>query len=151
MPGGGRHYGSHRPLIDLLFYWDTHTHTNYLSIIDTHTHTYMQASTHTHTRTSSPILISHSSSHRGLTDDSPRRAGGGAGGAVGGFWDGRGFRGIPPALIGRRASWRGVRRRRRCTYMCTKPVRTLLERVRNPDLCTCGGAADADEAAMRAG
>lgn len=50
----------------------THTHTNYLSIIDTHTHICRRA----HTHTSSPILISHSSSHRGLTDDSPRRAGG---------------------------------------------------------------------------
>lgn len=33
---GGGHYGSHWPRIDLLFYWDTHTHK--LSLNHTHTH-----------------------------------------------------------------------------------------------------------------
>lgn len=42
---GGQRYGSHRPLIDLLFCWDTHAHT--------------------HTHSSSWILISHSSSPGG--------------------------------------------------------------------------------------
>lgn len=71
----------------------------------THTHICRRAYSHTHTRarTSFPILISHSTSHRGLTDDSTRQAGGTKEVQSEAFWDGRGSKGIPLYLIGRRA------------------------------------------------
>ena len=100
----------------------THTHTNYPSILETHTHIYVDRRTRTHTHTSYPILISHSSSHRGLTDDSLRRTGGVREVQSEGFFgDGRGFKGIPLFLIGRGLAGRWM----------WKPVRMLLEGVRN--------------------
>lgn len=86
LPRRGRHYGSHRHLIDLLFCWDTHP--NCLSIIERHTRP-------------PPILISHSSSHRQLTDASPRRTGGVKEAQAEGFGMGVGLHeGIPLFLIG---------------------------------------------------
>lgn len=133
---GGRHYGSHRPHIDLLFYWDAHTQT--ISPSWTHTHICRRARTHT----SSPILISHSSSHQGLTDDSPRRTGGVKEVQSEAFWDGRGFEGIPLLLIGRRARGGGS-----CMYVCEACSNAFGGCV-EVDLNTSGGDA---EAALRVG
>lgn len=96
----------------LLTFCSAGTHTHKLSL--NHTHVCRRARTHT----SSPILISHSSSHRGLTDDSPRRAGGVKEVQSEGFRDGRGLEGIPLLLIGRRAHRGEVGVRARSLFEC---------------------------------
>lgn len=100
----------------------THTHTHKLSLNHRHTHTYMQASTHTHTHVLPDFnftLQQSPGADRWLSQTSRR----GEGGAVGGFWDGRGFVGIPQFLIGRRAH--------RGEVDAWILVRMLLEGVRN--------------------